>query len=277
MPRPDRPGVLYLSPSQWGTISRCEAQWHRNRLLDPTGKREESTRPQLIGKVLGEAQETLHLGGDWRETLAENAVRSGAVPGFQLPDPYPLVEWLAERYELWLPEAPGSFLMRVSEVPFDQPIIPGVNMRGYLDGLADYVHPEHPERNGLAVVEFKSSGRKDRFYQLEYETQTWTYMRAMRQLGLDIKGCVFDYTYVYEYVDTFKSPPEKNFMRLWVPWDDELGEHYQLMAERIAHRALDLTAGRLVPVEHISAACQYCPHLEPCLRPGRLAGHLVDR
>lgn len=222
----------------------------------------------LLGTLLGEAQEAWYLGGDWRAALRQHAERDGWSPPYNYPPPWPQAFYLMERYVRWAPTAElGLLRMRTTEVPFDQllwrdPTVRlQVQMTGYLDGLADCDEP------GVWVVEFKSSGKWDRFWQLPDEAQTWVYMEAMARLGTPVAGVIYDYTYTCHYKT--EQPDEKSFKRLVIRYDEHTAAHYRTIAQEIGKRAVDLELGMLRPVRHIGRGCQWCPFHDACLRPPR--------
>lgn len=265
MPRPDKSNVLYLSPSALDSIAGCEARWLRGRqerVHDAPG------RPLVLGTILGEMQEEYHHSGDWRAAMDQALEAEGFGGGEWLPpDPWPTAQFLMERYEQWHPEH-LALDMRATEVPFDQRLAPGVHMRGYLDGLADWAGDDRHD-GGLYVVEFKSSGRWDRFYRLHLEPQSWIYSEAMRRQGSPVLGTIYVYTLTTHYKT--EQPVDKSFRYKVVPYTEATAEHYRSIAREVADRALALEAGDLAPMRSIGQGCSWCPFRLPCLRPHELA------
>lgn len=221
----------------------------------------------LLGSLLGEYQEEWYLGGDWRTNWERGLRDIGWTEEWEPFDPWDTARYLMERYTQWAPKH-LPLTMHTTEVPFDQRLAPGVQMRGYLDGLADWAGDEqHP--SGLYVVEFKSSGKWDRFYTLHLEVQSWVYMDAMRRQGSDVLGTIYPYTLTTHYKT--EQPIEKSFRYKVVRWDPRTAEHYRNVARDLAERAKALEAGTLTPVRHIGRNCGWCPFVRPCLRP-----HEVD-
>lgn len=268
MPRPPRPDALILSPSAIEKLSGCEAKWMHRRNSEIAAAQESPGRPLVLGSAVGEGLEEYHNGGRRgvgllyaRLAVHDMAAReAGWSEKWNLPDPYPTALWMLDRYDQWYHRLGAErYQMRNTEVPFEHSIAPGVWIQGYLDGVAEY-------RGGLWVVEYKTSGKMDRFAGLEYELQPWVYIAGMRKIGVPIEGVLYEYGYTVEYKTD--QPVEKTWHRKEVPFDAGLLAHYEEIARKAGERALALASGELEPARHVSAGCRWCPYLGPCLRPG---------
>lgn len=258
---------FYLSATAINRFTRCENSWllketetEHERLAKSDALRLGTLMHRLVGAWLsGRSWVT-----EWQEALNEEP---GWEPGFEAPEIFDRATWIMQRYVEHHGEQPEHPVIAL-ELPFDLavPGVPGVRVRGYLDGIVNRGPSGRKPEPWL--WEIKTMGRWGRENQVAWDPQLGLYLWAASQL-FTIHGAVFDAlnTYRYKPKDGKDQPADRSFKRIELPFDERMVARTLDDVKRVARRAKAVLKNPGLAVRSVGEACTYCEHRKRCLTP----------
>ncbi len=249
-------GVDALSYSELSTLAKCEKNWQLkyNDHIEIESTSEAMERGTELHRLLGmwwgcEAPEFL-------DTEDETAA------------------WLMDRYDQHYTAEAAPLIMKAINIPFAVPLPGGSYLFGWFDGLV-----YNYETKEYWIVEFKTMGSWSRMHQLPVDKQITLYIWAANQMGLNVKGVMFDALltthWKTEEGEVYKSgprkgepkdyhPPADSFRREWVTRTDEEIQECLDEVKSACHVRTRLSFKLRAPIRNVGQHCGYCDYMPEC-------------
>lgn len=261
--------TVYLSATQIGRLTSCEMKWVLGKTSEAPAQ--EKSVPLQLGTLLHRLVGAWYLGKDWH---SEYMLARSEWQLDQLDQAYDEWEPVLPEYfsraedilEDWVrfygpePEVPALAV----ELPFNLqvPGVPGVRVRGFMDGVLGLPVDDNRTHDRIRVLELKSMGRWGREKLVPDDPQLWLYLWALDHL-VPVEGVRFDAISTYAY----KEPsPEKRFKRIDLEWSQAKVDDSVVNLQKVARRALELLEDPESAIKNISdASCTWCDFRTQCL------------
>ncbi len=234
-----------ISYSEMSTLSQCEKKWKLT--YDNEEKQEKRPTPAM---ELGSEMHRL-LGIWWGH---------GAPLGWDKTE-NDTAEWLMDRYnEHYMAQAAPLAMLQV-EVPFAVKLPWGSYLFGYFDGIV-YDH----EKDEFWIAEFKTMGNWSKLEQLQVDKQVTMYIWAANQLGMNVKGVMYDAIRTYKWTgkNAADHAPAESFERLFVERTEEQIQECLDELESAASVRVDLRYNLRVPIRNVGQGCSWCSCMPEC-------------
>lgn len=245
-----------MSFSELATLSHCEKKWQL--IYNDHTEKDDPSDAMALGL------EMHRLLGNWW-TLQDDSY---------LDTEDPTAQWLMERYhQHYMYDDIQPLHMEALEVPFAVKFRGGW-IFGWMDGLVRNI-----ETGELWITEFKTMGSWSRLHQLPVDKQITLYIWAARQMGLDVKGVMFDAIltehWKTEQGEVYKSGPKKGQEKSWHPPADSFQRHwiertpdqiyeFVLELESAIERKFEIYWHVSSAIRNVGQACSYCPVMAQC-------------
>jgi hypothetical protein len=231
-----------ISYSEMTALALCEKKWQ----LTYNGPRRENS-----------PSAAMQLGTEMHRLLG----RWWGLPG-QPPEDWTQTEdntalWLMERYSAAYGNASAHLTMMQLEVPFAVKLPWGPYLFGWFDGQ---VYDHSTKSNWL--VEFKTMGNWSKLEQLPVDKQITLYIWAANQMGLNVRGVMYDAVKTQQW-KTGKHELWESFDRRWVTRNpDQIEECLSELAS--ACRVRGSLEWERAPIRNVGQHCGWCSCMPEC-------------
>lgn len=264
----DAPGLLHLSASGIGRLTSCEERWYLHQTTPASERNFMKGVPLLLGTLMHSLLGAWYQGRSWQDEWALCLSQEiGWEEGFEAPEHFYRAEAIMQDW-VTLHGDKSPWPMLAVELPFELPVpgVPGVDVRGFIDGMVAIPVDDNRMHDRLMLLEFKTMGRWGRERQVPWDPQLHLYLWAARQM-FPVQGVIFEAVSTYKYKD---PSPEKRFKRIELLYDQRLVDRAVDDLQRASRRGLEILSEPTKAVRSVGDACTWCDFRRRCHTPWEL-------